>query len=79
MHVKTSAAYLRSSDVALILGVTRRTLQLWVREGRVPEPVRSDSGYYLWTSADLANVRSLPSRKRGRRPRSAALEGRDAA
>ena len=63
--------YLRSHEVAKLLGITRRTLQLWVRGGRIPEPERSQGGYYLWTAADLSDLRALPTLKRGRPPKRA--------
>src|SRR5689334_18282262 len=57
--------FLKSSEVARTLGISRRTLALWVKEGRIPEPQKSPAGYFLWADADLLNVRGLTKRSPG--------------
>jgi len=57
--------FLKSSEVARTLGISRRTLALWVKEGRIPEPEKSPAGYFLWTEADLLNVRGMTKRRPG--------------
>ncbi|MBV9505394.1 MAG: MerR family DNA-binding transcriptional regulator [Acidobacteriia bacterium] len=59
---------MKSSEVARNIGISRRTLALWVKEGRIPEPQRSPAGYFLWTEADLLNVRGMTKRTPGPQP-----------
>lgn len=75
--MKAATVFLRSNEVARLLGVTKRTLQLWVRNGRIPVPERSAAGYYLWSAADLCGLKALPTQKRG--PRAGGAGRRDAA
>jgi predicted DNA-binding transcriptional regulator AlpA len=63
--------FLKSSEVARILGISRRTLALWVKQGRIPEPEKSKAGYLLWTEADLLNIRGVTKRSPGPQPGSA--------
>ncbi|MBV9154636.1 MAG: hypothetical protein JO097_00105 [Acidobacteriaceae bacterium] len=48
--------------------MSRRTLALWVKEGRIPEPEKSPAGYFLWSEADLLNVRGMTKRPPGPQP-----------
>jgi DNA-binding transcriptional MerR regulator len=57
--------FMKSSEIAAILGISRRTLALWVKQGRIPEPVRSPAGYFLWTEADLVHFRWIAKRSPG--------------
>jgi excisionase family DNA binding protein len=48
------------SEAARILGVDRRTLQRWVREGRIPVPatqVLAGVRLRFWTEKDMAKLR----------------------
>lgn len=58
--------YLSSGEVARNLGITVRTLQQWIRDGRIPAPPRNSKGHFEWTSADLGDLRSLPRIRPGR-------------
>ena len=60
--------FLKSSEVARGLGISRRTLALWVKEGRIPEPEKSKAGYFLWTATDLLNIRGVTKRSPGPQP-----------
>jgi len=51
--------FLKSSELARILGISRRTLVLWVKQGRIPAPEKSPAGYFLWTEADLLYIRGI--------------------
>jgi hypothetical protein len=66
--------YLKTSEVARVLNISKRTLALWVREGRIPEPEKSVAGYYLWTQTDLHNLVGLSKRPPG--PQRGAVIGR---
>jgi predicted DNA-binding transcriptional regulator AlpA len=71
--------FLKSSEVARTLGISRRTLALWVKEGRIPEPQKSPAGYFRWTEADLLNVRGLTKRSPGPQPGTAVRRKKRAA
>jgi predicted DNA-binding transcriptional regulator AlpA len=55
---------MRSSQVAKILGVAPKTLYRMLRDGRIPEPARSDvNNYREWTREEVqALVKELGSR-----------------
>jgi len=45
--------FLRDVDVAELLGVRRGTVWAWVREGRLPQPVRLSARCARWRMEDL--------------------------
>jgi len=50
--------YLRSAEVAEIIGVTKQTLLNWLRRGFITEPERNPaSGYRRWTEQDVEAIR----------------------
>ena len=52
------------SEAARILGVDRRTLQRWVREGRIPVPttqVLAGVRLRFWTKKDMAKLSEYKS------------------
>jgi DNA-binding transcriptional MerR regulator len=51
--------YLRTHQVAGILGIPKRTLTHRVRIGLYPEPKQSESGYYLWTQQDIKMIQAV--------------------
>ena len=51
--------YLRTHQVAGILGIPKRTLTHRVRIGLYPEPKQSESGYYLWTQNDIKMIQAV--------------------
>ena len=51
--------YLRTHQVAGILGIPKRTLTHRVRIGLYPEPKQSEAGYYLWTQQDIKMIKSV--------------------
>lgn len=53
------AKFLSSAEVAEILGVTKTTLKLWLRLGKIHEPERNPTNNYrLWSAVDIAELRS---------------------
>ena len=53
-------AYLRTAQVALMLGTTKRTLSNWVKAGKVPAPlIDPKTGYMKWTLSDVEVARSI--------------------
>jgi DNA-binding transcriptional MerR regulator len=52
--------YLRSQEVADVLGITKRTLMNWLRAERIPEPERNQANRYRrWTAQDVDRIRQI--------------------
>jgi DNA-binding transcriptional MerR regulator len=52
--------FLKSGEVAELLGVTKQTLLNWLRRGLITEPERNPAtGYRLWTEKDIERVRRM--------------------
>jgi excisionase family DNA binding protein len=50
--------YLRTRQVAQILGVSLNTLYRWLKKERISEPLRGvDNNYRLWTAEDIERIR----------------------
>jgi DNA-binding transcriptional MerR regulator len=50
--------YLKTRQVAQILGVSLNTIYRWLKEERIGEPLRSaDNNYRLWTAEDIERIR----------------------
>jgi DNA-binding transcriptional MerR regulator len=50
--------YLKTRQVARILGVSLNTVYRWLKEERICEPLRSaDNNYRLWTAEDIERIR----------------------
>ena len=52
--------YLKSQEVADVLGVTKRTLMNWLRARKIPEPERNQvNRYRRWTAQDVERIRQI--------------------
>jgi DNA-binding transcriptional MerR regulator len=52
--------YMRSQEVADVLGITKRTLMNWLRTERIPEPDRNQANRYRrWTPQDVERIRQI--------------------
>jgi DNA-binding transcriptional MerR regulator len=52
--------YLRSQEVADVLGITKRTLMNWLRLRKIPEPERNQANRYRrWTPQDVERIRQI--------------------
>ena len=50
--------YLKSQEVADVLGITKRTLMNWLRAQKIPEPDRNQANRYRrWTAQDVDRIR----------------------
>ena len=60
-----SEPYLKSQEVADVLGITKRTLMNWLRSQRIEEPERNQANQYRrWTPQDVERIRqSIAERK----------------
>jgi DNA-binding transcriptional MerR regulator len=45
-----------TGEVAKLLGISKRTIQNWIRTKKIPHPTRADNGYFMWTSTDIRNA-----------------------
>jgi prophage regulatory protein len=45
--------HFRDREIAEAFGVSRNTVWRWVREGRLPEPVRISPGCTRWPQSDI--------------------------
>jgi DNA-binding transcriptional MerR regulator len=52
--------YLKSQEVADVLGITKRTLMNWLRAEKIPEPERNQANRYRrWTAQDVQRIRQI--------------------
>jgi len=59
--------YLKTSEVARILGVSTQTIYNWLREGTISEPERNPlTAYRRWTTKDVEMVRNAILERRSR-------------
>ncbi len=50
--------YLKSQEVADVLGITKRTLMNWLRTQKIQEPDRNEANRYRrWTAQDVERIR----------------------
>lgn len=50
--------YLKSQEVADVLGITKRTLMNWLRTQKIAEPERNQANRYRrWTAQDVERIR----------------------
>jgi DNA-binding transcriptional MerR regulator len=61
-------SYLRTGQVAEILGITKKTLKNWLKAQFIPEPVRHPvNRYRRWTLQDIESIRRILSERQGAR------------
>ena len=50
--------YLKTRQVAELLGVSLNTVYRWLKKERISEPLRhADNNYRLWTAEDIERIR----------------------
>jgi DNA-binding transcriptional MerR regulator len=50
--------YLKTRQVAQLLGISLNTVYRWLKNGRIGEPLRdADNNYRLWTAEDIERIR----------------------
>jgi DNA-binding transcriptional MerR regulator len=57
--IEQPATLLRIGELSRRLGVSEHVLRAWERRYGLPEPVRSEGGYRLYSSADVARIRRM--------------------
>ncbi len=45
-----------ASQVARALGISKRTLDRMIKDGRIPSPARSGNGYRFWTPPEMEHL-----------------------
>ena len=48
--------YLSTGEVAKLLGISKRTLQNWLKLQKIDSPQKANNGYYLWSTADIQSA-----------------------
>ena len=43
----------KTGEVAQLLNVTKRTLQNWLEQEKIPRPQKGANGYYVWSTSDV--------------------------
>ena len=55
---KMNRHYLKTRQVANILGVSLNTVYRWLKQEKISEPLRdADNNYRLWTAEDVERIR----------------------
>ncbi len=62
--------HLTRSEVCKLLGISEKSLYLWEKDGRVPQPKRDRRNWRVYRPADIAAIRRVlgPSHAGGTRP-----------
>lgn len=53
-----------TQEVANLVGVTKRCILNWLRDGKIPEPVRDRNRYRVWTQREISNVLSYKAQRK---------------
>jgi len=61
-HMELTRHY-RAHELAEQLGVARGTIWRWVREGRLPKPIKLTAGTSVWKADDVAAALSKIERE----------------
>ena len=48
--------YLTTGEVARLIGVSKRTLQNWLRLKKIVAPQKAPNGYYRWSPAEIRSA-----------------------
>lgn len=48
--------YISTGEVARLIGVSKRTLQNWLKLEKINSPLKGENGYYLWSSEDVRSA-----------------------
>lgn len=49
----------RSGQVAIILGVSKKTLNRMIADGRIPRPIRKSNNWRIWTQQDVVELKEV--------------------
>jgi DNA-binding transcriptional MerR regulator len=54
--------YMLTGQVAQLLGISKRTLQNWLRAQKIEPPMKATNGYYLWSIANVQVAQEYKTR-----------------
>lgn len=57
MRHKRTVNDLNTTQVARILGVSKKTLYRMLQDGRIPEPPRTEANYRIWSTHQVESIR----------------------
>ena len=43
----------KTGEVAVLINITKRTLQNWLDKGKIPRPQKDSNGYYRWSGSEI--------------------------
>lgn len=43
----------KTGEVASLINITKRTLQNWLEQEKIPRPHKGENGYYIWSDSDV--------------------------
>lgn len=43
----------KTGEVASLINVTKRTIQNWLEQEKIPRPHKAKNGYYIWSEPDV--------------------------
>lgn len=43
----------KTGEVAQLINVTKRTIQNWLEQEKIPRPQKGENGYYIWSATDV--------------------------
>jgi DNA-binding transcriptional MerR regulator len=52
----------KTGEVAQLINVTKRTLQNWLVQEKIPRPQKGPNGYLIWSVADVTAAQSYLQR-----------------
>ncbi|HZS70273.1 MAG TPA: MerR family DNA-binding transcriptional regulator [Candidatus Acidoferrum sp.] len=61
-----SAHFYGTRQVAIALGVSKKTIYRWLERRLIPEPRRTAAGYRLWTEQEVESLRRERIQRRRR-------------
>jgi DNA-binding transcriptional MerR regulator len=52
----------KTGEVAQLINVTKRTLQNWLEQEKIPRPQKGSNGYYVWYPVDVTAAQNYLQR-----------------
>jgi excisionase family DNA binding protein len=57
MRRKRTVNDLNTTQVARVLGISKKTLYRMLQDGRIPEPPRTERNYRIWSAQEVEIIR----------------------
>jgi excisionase family DNA binding protein len=52
----------KTGEVAQLINVTKRTIQNWLEQEKIPRPQKGENGYYIWSAMDVKAAQNYVQR-----------------